>query len=134
MVGLAALLLAVTAASARDGDSDASFGGDGRVVAGAGWPGFEHATAMAVDPQGRIVVVAVVARMMTRTFVLRFNPDGSLDQSFSHDGIVLTDVRVGGFLLRWIFSGLTSPSPWRSSAVAWEITPSLPRGQSVASR
>ena len=79
---------AAGAAFADDGVPDPSFGGDGRVVAGVGWPGNEYPTAMTIDRQGRIVVVGVIARMMTRSVVVRLNPDGSLDQSFGRGGVI----------------------------------------------
>jgi uncharacterized delta-60 repeat protein len=81
-----------TAAFADDGDPDPSFGGDGRAVASLlyGVP-----ADMAIDAQGRIVVVGVMPRMMTWSFVARFNPDGSLDQSFGSGGFVWTDAREG---------------------------------------
>jgi uncharacterized delta-60 repeat protein len=88
---------AATAAFADDGVPDPSFGGDGRVVAGVGWAGNEYPTAMAIDRQGRIVVVGVIARMMMRSVAVRINPDGSLDQSFGNKGVVALEPIADSF-------------------------------------
>jgi uncharacterized delta-60 repeat protein len=97
IVALMVLVIAAADASARDGDLDPSFGGDGRVVTHAGYPGFEYPTAMAIDRQGRIVVVGVIARMMMRSVAVRINPDGSLDQSFGNGGIMTLEPIADSF-------------------------------------
>jgi uncharacterized delta-60 repeat protein len=65
-----------------DGSLDQSFDGDGKVTADFG--GFDQALGVVTLPDERIVVVGVINH---DDFALaRYNPDGSLDQSFDGDG------------------------------------------------
>jgi uncharacterized delta-60 repeat protein len=48
-----------------------------------------QAQAIAVQPDGRIVVTGFSHGEYTRSLLARFRPDGSLDRSFGHEGIVL---------------------------------------------
>ena len=69
-----------------DGSLDPSFGQNGRVTTDLG--ASEGANALALQPDGKLVV----AGESGGDFALaRYNPDGSLDTSFSGDGIVTTD-------------------------------------------
>src|SRR5262249_32934294 len=61
-----------------DGSLDAAFGGGGRVVL----PGAPDATAVAVQPDGKIVVTLAGAR------ALRLAVDGSVDTTFGTAGFV----------------------------------------------
>ncbi|MDX6634963.1 MAG: hypothetical protein QOF06_1166 [Solirubrobacterales bacterium] len=48
------------------------------------------------DPQGRAVVIGTAARKgRTSAAIVRYLPDGSLDPSFSGDGVLLTDFGLG---------------------------------------
>jgi uncharacterized delta-60 repeat protein len=70
-----------------DGSLDASFAGDGTVTTDFG--GMDGLGGMALQPDGRIVV----AGWRDDDFALaRYHADGSLDTSFSADGILITDV------------------------------------------
>jgi uncharacterized delta-60 repeat protein len=74
-----------------DGSLDASFSGDGRQTTAGG---HNQANAVALQGDGKIVVVGGGGGfgLRSRAFVLaRYNPDGSLDTSFSGDGIQTTD-------------------------------------------
>ena len=70
-----------------DGSPDTSFGGDGVVapelVPEEPFAGYEIAQAGALQPDGKIVIVA---HAFTDYKVARLNPDGSLDDSFAGDG------------------------------------------------
>ena len=69
-----------------DGSLDPSFGQNGRVTTDLG--ASEGANALVLQPDGKLVV----AGESGGDFALaRYNPDGSLDTSFSGDGIVTTD-------------------------------------------
>lgn len=89
-VGAGALGLA-GAATAAPGDLDPSFSGDGKLVQDVtGGRG----SGVAVDSQGRIVVAGKIdpaGADATSTLVARFLPDGSLDPSFSGDGLLEFD-------------------------------------------
>jgi uncharacterized delta-60 repeat protein len=78
----------------RNGSPDRTFGSDGEVVTDLGR--YDAACALAIDSQGRIVVAGSLRLadppVDNFAFALaRYLPDGSLDMSFSGDGIVTTD-------------------------------------------
>ena len=94
-LGLVCLLVlaCTTAAHAADGDLDRSFGKGGRQITDLG--ALDQAAAIALAPGGKIVVAGT--RLMpakpSRDFaVARYNRNGSLDRSFSGDGIQTTDL------------------------------------------
>jgi uncharacterized delta-60 repeat protein len=75
-----------------DGTRDASFGTDfgsghfGEVTTPIG--SSSDANAVTIDPQGRILAAGSAFDGTSKFLVARYNPDGSLDTSFSDDGIV----------------------------------------------
>ncbi len=79
---------------AAPGDLDTSFSADGGVLADFG--GFEEASAVLVQPDGKLVAAGSASIGGNRDFALaRFHPDGSLDTSFGSAGLVLTDFGDG---------------------------------------
>ncbi len=70
-----------------DGSLDTSFSGDGRVVTDFAKEG--EANAVALQANGKIVAAG---RAGGAGVLMRFNPNGSLDTSFGHDGKVATKV------------------------------------------
>ena len=89
--------LAVTRLTA-DGTLDQSFSGDGMQTVPIGFA--DHGKDVAVQPDGKIVVVGVAngATVSTDLAVARLNSDGSLDTTFSGDGIVTSSFgRYGDF-------------------------------------
>ncbi len=84
-ISLATLACTASTAFALPGDLDPTFGDGGRVITdfGAG----DLISDAALQPDGKIVVAGGVA---SRLAVARYNPDGSLDPSFSDDGLVVT--------------------------------------------
>jgi uncharacterized delta-60 repeat protein len=75
-----------------NGSPDPSFSGDGKQTTGFGGP--DEGNAVAIQANGRIVAVGGAA---SRGFGLaRFTPNGSLDPTFSGDGMQTTD--SGGIL------------------------------------
>lgn len=78
-----------------DGSLDNSFDGDGRVVTDVG-SSIYRLTAIAIQPDGKIVAAGYVFTGATTDIMLvRYNPDGSLDNSFHGDGRVFTTVGTG---------------------------------------
>ena len=75
-----------------DGSPDATFGAGGQVITpvGAG-ASTDSAYGVAVRPDGKIVA-AGFANAGVDFAAVRYNPDGSLDQSFGGDGKVITDL------------------------------------------
>src|SRR4051794_9676359 len=74
-----------------DGSPDVGFGATGGVTVSFG--GFDNAHAVAVQPDGKIVVVGSNTRSFcpiasTLLAVTRLNPDGTLDTTFGTDGRV----------------------------------------------
>jgi uncharacterized delta-60 repeat protein len=78
-----------------NGSFDASFDGDGVAFTSIG-PGDAEATGLAVDSLGRIVVSGFASNGVDRDFaVARYLPNGSLDASFNHGGVVTTSFGAG---------------------------------------
>jgi uncharacterized delta-60 repeat protein len=79
-----------------DGSLDSSFDGDGKVftpIPGGAVPG-GSVSCMAIQPNGKIVVAG--ANGLPNINVIRYNTDGSLDNSFDSDGIRTINIGGGG--------------------------------------
>jgi uncharacterized delta-60 repeat protein len=77
-----------------DGTLDNSFGVDGRVNTYFG--GWQFGNSVSIQPDGQIVVAGYIFDGTNRDFaVARYNMEGTLDNSFSMDGIVTTDFGSG---------------------------------------
>ena len=75
-----------------DGPLDTSFGGDGIVMTDIGGRN-DDAYSVTTQPDGKILVSGRSKSATDYDFVLvRYNVDGTLDTSFSADGIVTTDI------------------------------------------
>lgn len=74
-----------------DGSLDQTFGNGGLVTTDL--KEFEKANAVAIQPDGRIVVAGYISRSdwSNDFLVIRYNEDGTLDSSFGQDGVVTTD-------------------------------------------
>ncbi|HXF00954.1 MAG TPA: hypothetical protein VN458_11490 [Solirubrobacterales bacterium] len=78
-------------AQAAPGDLDATFSGDGKQRTDFG-VGISRAAATAIQPDGKIVAVGTQFSSQDWDFALaRYNPNGTLDTSFSGDGKLTTD-------------------------------------------
>lgn len=69
-----------------DGTPDATFDGDGFFtldVAGQ----LDSANALAIQTDGKIVIASGVGETISNAYILRLNPDGTLDPTFDTDGI-----------------------------------------------
>jgi uncharacterized delta-60 repeat protein len=75
----------VGAAQAAPGALDTTFSGDGRIVENGLVP--SHASAVAIQPDGRIVAVGSTG---TDFAVLRYHRNGTADTSFGGNGLVVT--------------------------------------------
>lgn len=79
-----------------DGSADNTFDGDGRVVTNLG-SGNDQALAVAVQPDGKIIAAGYFNNGSNNDFALvRYNTDGSLDNTFSGDGIATTAIGASG--------------------------------------
>lgn len=73
------------------GNPDSTFDGDGRVVTAIG-AGDDQGYAVIVQPDGKLVVAGTSYNGTNNDIALvRYNADGSLDATFSSDGIQTTD-------------------------------------------
>jgi uncharacterized delta-60 repeat protein len=78
-----------------DGTLDTSFDGDGKVVTQVG-SGSDQAFSIATQTDGRLVVAGFSSNGSNADFgVVRYNTDGSLDNSFDGDGKALTPIGSG---------------------------------------
>jgi uncharacterized delta-60 repeat protein len=80
-----------------DGSLDKSFSGDGKQT--TNFSAREGANAVALQPNGKIVVAGRIGFADGDFGVARYNPDGSLDTKFSGDGKVTTSFTSGEFRL-----------------------------------
>jgi uncharacterized delta-60 repeat protein len=96
----AILLSAAGLALAAPGDLDPSFGAGGKVTTTEFRPdpaASSSAAAMAIQPDGKIVVTGTTSELagtFFRTYIIlaRYNPNGSLDNTFGTGGKVVSDI------------------------------------------
>jgi len=81
------------AAFAAPGDLDSTFGIGGKVMTETGYAEMVHAVAL--QPDGKIVVAGEININGSKGLVTRYNADGSLDQSFGFGGLI-ADAAHGG--------------------------------------
>jgi uncharacterized delta-60 repeat protein len=74
-----------------DGSLDTSFDGDGKVTTAVS-NSFDEVNGIALQPDGKIVVAGYAWTSNEDYAVVRYNADGSLDTSFSGDGMVTVPV------------------------------------------
>src|SRR5688572_463391 len=103
LAALLVLLFGVAPAGGASGDLDPTFSADGKVVTDAGTAAdIAVGNDVKVQPDGRVVVVGAEQPLDctnacdTNILVLRYNPDGSLDTTFSGDGRVVIDLSATG--------------------------------------
>ena len=76
-----------------DGTLDTSFNGTGIIISSFS-SGYDEATAVAIQPDGKIVVGGYAVSVGTTNsdfMLLRYNLNGTLDTSFGIEGVVLTE-------------------------------------------
>jgi uncharacterized delta-60 repeat protein/uncharacterized repeat protein (TIGR01451 family) len=84
-----------------NGDLDASFDGDGLLTTDIVAASSDNAIALALQPDGRIVVAGQTETAGAENFALaRYNPDGSLDTGFDGDGLLIADLSPGDDVAR----------------------------------
>ncbi len=79
-----------------DGNLDKSFAGSGKLVMPIG-QFFDESFAMKLQPDGKILMAGEIAQASTDADfgLARFNSDGTLDKTFSGDGLVATPIGAG---------------------------------------
>lgn len=88
------LLLSATGTSAQLTLLDPTFGNAGAVQLGLSGFGGDNAYGVAIQPDGRIVVVGNRGGVQESLAVLRLLENGSLDPSFSGNGVATADIGV----------------------------------------
>jgi uncharacterized delta-60 repeat protein len=77
----------------KDGKPDETFSEDGMLIFDFG-SGPSEAHAIVIQPDGKIILAGSASNRLNKDFALiRLNTDGTLDKSFSYDGILMTDIR-----------------------------------------
>ena len=80
-----------------NGSLDTTFNGTGEVTTNFGGDGNAEGRSVAVQTDGKIVVIGYATAGNTEEFALaRYNADGTLDTSFGDSGQVMTDVGISG--------------------------------------
>ncbi len=89
--GLFILLLSLNIVlNAQDGTLDVSFDSDGKVNTSINL--YDNGTSVAIQDDRKIIVAGFTNQATTDICLTRYNTDGSLDNSFGVNGIVITDV------------------------------------------
>lgn len=97
---LLCLLLQAFDSFTQAGVLDQTFSGDGKVITAVG-TGDDQAYGIASQPNGKLVVVGTSENGASTDFaIVRYNADGSLDNSFSGDGKLLLDIAGGNYEAR----------------------------------
>jgi uncharacterized delta-60 repeat protein len=88
-------VLITSSAQATPGALDSSFGAGGKVTTAIG-PTYDQASALALQPDGKLIAAGISYNGSDRDFALvRYNPNGSLDTSFNGTGKVTTAIGPG---------------------------------------
>jgi uncharacterized delta-60 repeat protein len=105
LIGYALFFLLVFALSgffqpvrAADGDLDLTFGSGGKVMTGI-TNNSDFGYSVAVQPDGKIIVVGQSGVDVFHSTLMRYNGDGSLDQTFGSGGIVFAPLDSNGDVL-----------------------------------
>ena len=77
-----------------DGSLDTTFDFDGRVFTALG-TGDDEAHAVAMQPDGKIVIGGFAVNGPKQLLLARFHPNGSIDASFGQGGVVRTTISAG---------------------------------------
>jgi uncharacterized delta-60 repeat protein len=91
LLAVAASATASVASAASAGSLDSTFSGDGKVTTRFE-PGSHFVGGLAIQPDGKILVAG---RVKGRFALARYNPNGTLDQTWGGDGLVETSLTRG---------------------------------------
>ncbi len=82
------MIFSSTLSFGQPGSLDANFDADGKVVTDIAG-GDDYGRSMALQPDGKIIVTGSSS---SKIMVARYNPDGSMDNSFGLDGVATTEI------------------------------------------
>ncbi|HEX8734370.1 MAG TPA: delta-60 repeat domain-containing protein, partial [Pyrinomonadaceae bacterium] len=113
-------LVTTTGVFAAEGELDPTFDGDG-IVTTDNNSNDESITDVVIQPDGKILVIGdgFLSGSALQTAIVRYNPDGSLDTTFSGDGkYIVQSVYPGKLALqpdgKIVFVGIIGSSPNRN--------------------
>lgn len=87
------VILSIVKIYSQDGSLDLSFDVDGKLTTIIGTDYYDYGRSVAIQQDGKIIVVGESRNSSYNDFaVVRYNTDGSLDNSFSSDGIIITQI------------------------------------------
>jgi uncharacterized delta-60 repeat protein len=112
------------------GALDPTFGGDGRVVTGFAGGASAQGTAVAIQPDGKIVAAGFVrpeGAAFNKFALARYTSSGALDPTFGGDGKVVTGFADGAFA-----SGVAIQTDGKIVAAGSVLTPSVERKFALA--
>jgi hypothetical protein len=89
LIGCLAVLALSPPASAQPGALDSAFGGDGRVTTDVTGR-YDYAVGLVIQGDGKLVACGPASGGGGRFALVRYADDGTLDDTFSGDGIALT--------------------------------------------
>jgi uncharacterized delta-60 repeat protein len=94
---------AIIARYLTDGTLDLTFGGTGFITTSVGiTPGYGIFSDVAIQEDGKIIAAGLAEQEVggglfdTQSLLVRYNQDGTLDENFGTDGIILTDTATNG--------------------------------------
>lgn len=91
-VSIVILILLNSSAIAETGSLDNAFGNSGKVITDFGSTSSSFGSAVAIQSDGKIVVAGLNSNAgKTSCAIVRYNINGTLDNSFDTDGIVITN-------------------------------------------
>src|SRR6266536_6281699 len=106
-----------------NGSLDTSFNGTGKVTTDFGGDGNAEGRSVAVQTDGKIVVVGYATAGSTEKFALaRYNADGTLDTSFGGTGRVMTAVGITGSIATGVALREDGKIVWAGYAVKNSVT------------
>lgn len=96
IISIFTVLITLNVLAQPAGTLDPTFGNGGKVVTSI-TPGQDKAYGVAIQTDGRIIVAGHSSSTITgKDFaVIRYNSDGSLDNTFGNNGIATTDLQTG---------------------------------------
>jgi len=83
-----------------DGSPDNDFGTGGKVVNSSAGARDDLAHAIAIQPDGKLLVAGASPRTDTAFMILRFNTNGTLDPTFGNNGTSMVPISEGSRIIR----------------------------------
>jgi uncharacterized delta-60 repeat protein len=110
---------------AQAGNLDSTFNNDGKVLTFLGSLN-DVAFSVIMQPDGKIVIAGTSNNGTDYDFAaLRYNSDGSLDNSFGTDGYVVTPISIGGTIMHFVLHLILREKLSSVVVLTWMISPGM---------